>query len=202
MNKKRKYIVISSDSETDTDTSESDSSFSFSSSDEEEEEKEEVPWSCYLIQFSHPKKPRMYVGVTPTPEKRIRQHNKEIQKGAIYTMNMKTAYPQYKWEYVCITHGFTKRQALQFEWCNKKSASKWRSNHRHLLPKLKYQSTSKAIYPRLQQYLLSLNMPRWTKKAPPASSVPLVVEWWKSHMKPKPSPTYLPPYISETQARH
>lgn len=56
-----------------------------------------------------------YVGATVDLERRLRQHNKEIKGGAVYTGSKVTNDD--KWSRVCHVKGFPDWQAaLQFEW--------------------------------------------------------------------------------------
>ena len=65
-------------------------------------------WHVYLLlNDAHT---RTYVGATVNPDRRIRQHNKEITGGARATSND-------HWTRICLVSGFPdERAALQFEW--------------------------------------------------------------------------------------
>jgi predicted GIY-YIG superfamily endonuclease len=67
---------------------------------------------CYILKSLNPKYPKKtYCGVTNDMERRLRQHNKEIQGGARTT---KYAGP---WKVAATVSGFESRsQALSFEW--------------------------------------------------------------------------------------
>ncbi|KAI8972311.1 hypothetical protein BDB01DRAFT_810147 [Pilobolus umbonatus] len=67
-------------------------------------------YCCYLIRsISH--KNKVYIGSTPDPIRRLRQHNGEITQGAFKTRKYRP------WEVVMIIYGFPHRiSALQFEW--------------------------------------------------------------------------------------
>ncbi|GAA5799508.1 hypothetical protein HPULCUR_004924 [Helicostylum pulchrum] len=68
-------------------------------------------YSCYLIrslQEEHTNK--TYVGSTPDPIRRLRQHNGEITQGAYRTRKLRP------WEHILVIYGFPSRKhALQFE---------------------------------------------------------------------------------------
>jgi predicted GIY-YIG superfamily endonuclease len=69
-------------------------------------------YACYLLQ-SHKEKfeKHCYIGSTPDPIRRIRQHNGEIKGGAVKTVKKRP------WRMVIAVHGFpNKYAALQFEW--------------------------------------------------------------------------------------
>ena len=70
------------------------------------------PWNVYLLLSSTG---ATYVGATVDPDRRLRQHNKEIVGGARAT-GARVAGGE-SWRRVCLVSGFPdERAALQFEW--------------------------------------------------------------------------------------
>ncbi|KAJ9465185.1 Structure-specific endonuclease subunit SLX1-like protein [Diplonema papillatum] len=69
-------------------------------------------YAVYLLESAHPRYTgHGYVGFTVDPERRLRQHNGDIQNGAGETRRKRP------WAMVLCVHGFpTKTSALQFEW--------------------------------------------------------------------------------------
>ncbi|KAI9317992.1 hypothetical protein BX666DRAFT_1576011 [Dichotomocladium elegans] len=67
---------------------------------------------CYLLRsLKKGQRNKVYIGTTPNPVQRLRQHNGEITQGAKKTQHCRP------WEMVLLVHGFPSNQhALQFEW--------------------------------------------------------------------------------------
>jgi predicted GIY-YIG superfamily endonuclease len=69
---------------------------------------------CYILRNHHePDINRTYNGYTIDPKKRIRQHNQEIKRGAIYTKK----WGNKSWQIYALIKGFPdNKTALQCEW--------------------------------------------------------------------------------------
>ena len=111
-----------------------------------------MPYCCYLLRSVAAR--RTYVGMTNNLTRRLRQHAGVLVGGAKYT---RTHRP---WSCVLFITGFTtKREALQFEWAWKKQPPK----------------NVHGLEQRLQKLQHLLRRDQWTRNAPRAVSVPLVV---------------------------
>ena len=127
-------------------------------------------WQLYIIE----NKGCTYVGVSPDPIRRLRQHNGEIKGGAKYTTSKGPG-----WEHICLISGFQdKIQAMQFEWAVK-----------HVQPR-----NAGGIINRLKKLCVVLNKNKWTSKAPHACGIPLIIKWKKKYDFGEYS---LPVYITE-----
>jgi predicted GIY-YIG superfamily endonuclease len=70
------------------------------------------PWYCYLLISTSG---NTYIGATVDPDRRLRQHNKELVGGARRTGQAVASGE--RWERVCKVAGFPDNHAaLQFEW--------------------------------------------------------------------------------------
>tara|TARA_Y100000816_G_scaffold198754_1_gene145592 strand:- start:1505 stop:1903 length:399 start_codon:yes stop_codon:yes gene_type:complete len=129
----------------------------------------DAEWFFYLIKNNN----CTYAGVSPTPDKRLRQHNGEIKGGAKYTTSKGPG-----WEHICLIGGFQdKIQSMQFEWAVK-----------HFPPR-----DAGGVENRIKKMLMVCNKERWTSKAPLAKDVPLTI-YWKSNVE---TSIALPEYIKE-----
>ena len=114
-----------------------------------------------------------YAGVSPDPDRRLRQHNGEIKGGAKYTTGKGPG-----WRHICLISGFDKIQSMQFEWAVK-----------HYPPR-----DTGGIVNRLIKLIAVLNKQKWTSKSPDAITVPLSVTWLEKHNIGEYS---LPDYVNE-----
>ena len=132
-------------------------------------------WQLYIIE----NKGCTYVGVSPDPVRRLRQHNGEIKGGAKYTTSKGPG-----WEHICLISGFQdKIQAMQFEWAVK-----------HLPPR-----NAGGTIKRLKKLCVVLNKNKWTSKAPHACGIPLTLKWKKRYDFGEYS---LPNYITEVEEHY
>ena len=110
-------------------------------------------WKFYIIENNG----YTYAGVSPEPERRLRQHNGEIKGGAKYTTSKGNG-----WHHICLISGFeNKIQAMQFEWAVK-----------HVAPR-----NLGGLNNRMSKVYKVLCRERWTSKSPLASEVNLEIDW-------------------------
>ena len=129
-------------------------------------------WQLYIIE----NKGCTYVGVSPDPVRRLRQHNSEIKGGAKYTTSKGPG-----WTHICLISGFQdKIQAMQFEWAVK-----------HVPPR-----NAGGVINRLKKLCVVLNREKWTSKSPFSNTVPLTLKWKKQYDFGDYS---LPHYITEVE---
>jgi len=113
----------------------------------------EKKWIFYIISNNN----YTYAGVSPDPERRLRQHNGEISGGAKYTTSKGKG-----WKHVCLVEGFrNKIEALQFEWAVK-----------HVPPR-----NAGGLTNRIKKLYILLQKEKWTSKSPNANEVPLTITW-------------------------
>lgn len=116
-------------------------------------ENKAIPWLFYIIE----NKGSTYAGVSPYPDRRLRQHNGEIKGGAKYTISKGPG-----WRHICLIKGFrTKIEAMQFEWAVK-----------HAPPR-----NAGGLENRIKKLFETCNKDRWTSNAPLAENVHLEIQW-------------------------
>jgi predicted GIY-YIG superfamily endonuclease len=99
---------------------------------------------------------RTYVGCAVDAARRLRQHNGELAGGAAQTARGRP------WRHVLVVEGFgTRRHALQFEYA-------WRRVHRR-------RRCAYTVAGRRASLAHLMALPRWSRNAPPAAEVRLVV---------------------------
>lgn len=113
-------------------------------------------YSCYLLQSqSATITSCAYVGSTPYPKKRLRQHNGEIVGGAKKTRNKRP------WDMIVVVYGFpSKRHALQFEWA-------WQKPHQSRffkqqnVPGFSGKASEKTVNGKFNVLAVLMQLPPW-----------------------------------------
>ncbi|GAA6004453.1 endonuclease [Rhodotorula paludigena] len=137
-------------------------------------------YACYLLRSFHPRRGGTYIGSTPDPPRRWKQHMGLVKGGAFKT---RLGRP---WEMEAIVHGFpSKLLALQFEWA-------WQNPHASRLlhaPPTDPSGKPAAQFPRTAQSnrpLTKVQVLQFMLTVPPWRSLDLSVmlfsrdakEWW------------------------
>ncbi|GJN93291.1 hypothetical protein Rhopal_006338-T1 [Rhodotorula paludigena] len=137
-------------------------------------------YACYLLRSFHPRRGGTYIGSTPDPPRRWKQHMGLVKGGAFKT---RLGRP---WEMEAIVHGFpSKLLALQFEWA-------WQNPHASRLlhaPPTDPSGKPVAQFPRTAQSnrpLTKVQVLQFMLTVPPWRSLDLSVmlfsrdakEWW------------------------
>lgn len=113
---------------------------------------------------------RTYVGYTNAPKRRLRQHNREIKKGARATSVMEKEA-----EMVCCVKGFKDiSSAMQFEWAWQKRKISGISQHRF-----------RGVFGRIEKLEHLLCLEKVTENAPLNSTLKLEVIWFPVHIRGK-----------------
>jgi len=112
---------------------------------------------CYLLYTNDMSK--TYVGATTDPDRRLRQHNKEISGGAKATGI--SVQQGLIWERVCYIKGIPEwRSALQIEW-------RWKQ-----IGRTQYKHIKNPIHRRLYSLKRLLSLEKPTEKAIPYEAYP------------------------------
>ncbi len=127
-------------------------------------------WCVYIISNDR----ATYVGASPDPYRRLRQHNQEICGGAKYT---KSRGPN--WTLNCIISGLDKIAALQLEWAIKNCPPK----------------RSHGLKSRISKMYSVLNREKFTKNSLDSNTFDLVVQWIDTSLRNETQT--LPHYIKE-----
>jgi len=147
----------------------------------------DIPSECldnavYLLKLRHPFKNATYLGSTNDTKRRWRQHEGKRAGGAKYT-KIASENHRYSWDPVCVVRGFpTRGMAYSFE----KRAKHIRlcDGDGTLADNGKYDANDKLVHQRVRKMIIMCNLERWSKKCPPAATIPLRFEWYMPQLKP------------------
>ncbi|KAG1339420.1 hypothetical protein G6F62_005780 [Rhizopus arrhizus] len=133
-------------------------------------------YCCYLIRsLKEGQHNKVYVGSTPNPIRRLRQHNGEITQGAYRTRKHRP------WEVVMIVYGFpTKSHALQFEWAWQKPLQS-RHTKRSNVQNITMETLQKTRQPNLM--LIKLWTAQLLLNTMPFCLLPLKIRFISSQMQ-------------------
>ena len=115
-------------------------------------------YSCYILISNNNK--RTYIGCTNNVERRLRQHNGEIQGGAKATQLGRP------WKHICVISGFNKIDALCCEWRLKR----------------KHNSKGKlkgfyGVHNKIENMYKVLSLDKYTKKCDLSRNTTLMLIW-------------------------
>jgi len=133
-------------------------------------------YACYLLKsIKHPRSTATYIGSTPHPPRRIRQHNGEITQGAWKTSHNRP------WVMCMIVYGFpSKLAALQFEWAWQHPGLSRHLKHGVMKPSAFTGGNAGSVHIQLSQQeseiLFLLRIAYWMLTTHPYSSWPLHVK--------------------------
>ena len=146
-----------------------------------------------------------YRGKTNRRKSRLSEHCKRLEGGAVYTSTILSHVNKIfnnTWNFFWNIRGFQSHSQLcKFEYIIK---SKQTGQRRKLLSKETKTKINTAVdhlgqplLTAMKHVLEGLNMPRWTKTSPLASSVPLIVEWYEPRFRPTNFQDLIPTYVHE-----
>jgi len=141
-----------------------------------------------------------YIGYTNDLHKRWRRHNRYIGNGAMRTTIRASA--SVIWHPVCVMSGFPDKQAaMKFEAGHKVKQQQKRRTREHdkaLLANVEFADAINTVTKRVIEWIKVVTMPKWTKTAPDACTMPLTLVWWDPQFRPiVTGKSYLPSYVQE-----
>lgn len=161
-------------------------------------------WShtVYLLRIMRTDRNYTYTGSTNNFAKRLRQHNGEIVGGA-KTTTRKTDGHRFEVHPICTIRGFnTISQARSFEYKSKHVKFSDAASHRPVWQSIR-RANGTLIHPQVRKLLTVCSLERWSRKCPPAGTVPLVVQWYSNFrtempaLGPSGEVLHLPPYVEQ-----